>query len=83
MKDFLRDLDPTAYSVWVMMTVLYSDSELTCVSLSHFFLFVVFSCVMQEKEQELINVCKGGDLDEAKCLVASGVSVKCRDQVCV
>jgi hypothetical protein len=39
-------------------------------------------CVMQVKEQELIEACKGGDIDEAKSLIGSGVSVKCRDIVC-
>ncbi len=38
-------------------------------------------CVMQEKEQELIESCAEGDLDECKRLVGSGVSVKCRDKV--
>ena len=43
---------------------------------------VMLSCMMQEKEQALISACKQGDMDEAKRLVGSGVSVKCRDQVC-
>ncbi len=38
--------------------------------------------MMQQKEQELISACSGGDLNEAKRLVDSGVSVKCRDKVC-
>ncbi len=42
----------------------------------------VSSCVMQEKEQNLLEACDSGDLDEAQRLAASGVSVRCRDKVC-
>ena len=80
MRDFLRDLNPAAFSYWVM-TVLYSDVVLTYVTFISSTSCVVLSCLMQEKEQQLIEACQRGDFEKAKRLVSSGVSVKCRNQV--
>ena len=44
--------------------------------------YTSLSCMVQEKEQDLIKACTSGDIDEAKRLFNSGVSVKCRDYVC-
>ncbi len=39
------------------------------------------SRIIQQEEVHLLEECIKGELDEAKRLVDSGVSVKCRDEV--
>ncbi len=83
---FLRDLDPEAYSVWVITTLYYNNVVLTYITLLYILCrlmlcYVMLYCVMQEKEQELMEACKSCDFEEANRLVGSGVSVMCRNRV--
>ncbi len=76
MRCFLSELDPEACSIWVV-AVLSSDLVFTYVT-PH-----ISSCVIQEKEIELMQGCFIFlNFDQAKRLIDSGVSVQCRDKVC-
>ncbi len=84
-RDFLRDVDPAACSIWVMTyrNAVVVSSYTLCIIRCLVTSSVVHYFGMQEKEQDLIEACKRGDLDEAQRLIGSGVSVKCRTMVCI
>ena len=61
MREFFLNANPPAYSDWVMtikIHVLLTNVASTHNQTSFYYIcYVLFSCIVKEKEQELINAC--------------------------